>query len=329
MDQPTVSALVPIFNVKTYLKQCLDALKAQTLTDIEMILIDDGSYDGSEAVIDEFASSEPRARVIHKENSGYGDSINQGLKIAKGAWISIIEPDDWPDPRMFEKLVASAHDCESRASRIDIVKAGYKRVISEPQKAPYEEPCIHLQLVKPPHQPFSIDECPQILCLHPSIWSALYRKSFLDEFGIRMKPIPGAGWTDNPFFLETMLAARSIVWLAEPIYHYREFEDGTLSHLKDWHIIVDRWNDMEDILMRYDARHLQILQAHACRGCSYLQMLYHDFDQGDVGLREAEYAMAATLDYKIVKESPYIPAEYKRAYARFQPLVKRTRLVFS
>lgn len=328
MENPLVSILVPIYGVQQYLRQCVDSLCSQTYDTLEIVLIDDGSPDDCAAIVDEYAEADNRIRAIHKPNSGYGDSLNQGLEIAHGSWVAIAEPDDWVDPSMIERLMAVARANEQAGSPVDLVKGAYWRVINAPDTPPREEPCIHLDLVKPPHQPFSIDECPALLSLHPSIWSALYRRSFLDEFGIRFHPIPGAGWADNPFFIETMVAARALAWIDEPIYHYREFEDGTLSHLGDWRTIVDRWSEMNDVLRRYDAEAPVILQAHACRGCAYLQMLFHDFDQNDPELRAAEQSMADSLDFDIVKASPYIPAEYKRAYARFLPLRKQVQLFF-
>ena len=327
MKRPIISVLVPIFNVEKYLRQSLESICAQTVRDLEIILIDDGSTDESGAIVDEFANSDSRIIAIHKTNSGYGDSLNQGLTLSRGEWISIIEPDDWADTHMYELLLKYVASCQNKKTQIDIVKGGYWRFITDQNAQTHEEPCVHLNLIGERNEPFSIDEDPQMLALHPCIWSALYKKSFLDEFGIRFLPIPGAGWADNPFFVETTIAARAILWLNKPVYHYREFEDGKLSHLNNWRTITDRWNEMNMVLRKYDAESPSILAAHACRGCSYLQMLFHDFNQDDPDLVEAEQAMADSLDFNIVKRSPFIPSEYKRAYARFLPFTKRLKLI--
>lgn len=86
-----VSVLVPVYNVKTYLRECLDSLAAQTLEHIEFVCIDDGSTDGSSEILDEYAGRDARFRVIHKENSGYGMSMNIGLRAACGKYIGIVE----------------------------------------------------------------------------------------------------------------------------------------------------------------------------------------------------------------------------------------------
>ena len=84
MSNPSVSILVPICNVERYLRECLDSLVNQTLKDIEIICLDDGSTDASLAVVEEFARRDPRIVVVSKPNSGYGDSMNKGLDLARG-----------------------------------------------------------------------------------------------------------------------------------------------------------------------------------------------------------------------------------------------------
>ena len=109
-----VSVLVPVYNVKEYLRQCLDSLAAQTLDGIEFICIDDGSTDGCSEILDAYAEKDERFRVIHKENSGYGASMNVGLRAARGEYIGIVESDDFADAEMFAALydVAKLQDAE-------------------------------------------------------------------------------------------------------------------------------------------------------------------------------------------------------------------------
>lgn len=113
-----VSVLVPVYNVKPYLRQCLDSLKAQTLGSIEFVCIDDGSTDGSGEILDAYAAGDARFRVIHKANSGYGASMNVGLRAAQGKYIGIVESDDFADAGMFEALHEAAE-----AQQSDIVKS--------------------------------------------------------------------------------------------------------------------------------------------------------------------------------------------------------------
>ena len=98
---PKVSVLVPVYNVARYLSQCLDALFAQTLGDIEIIAINDGSTDVSLAILQDYAGRDRMMRIIDKRNTGYGDSLNQALAVAKGEYVGIVEPDDFPSVTMF------------------------------------------------------------------------------------------------------------------------------------------------------------------------------------------------------------------------------------
>ena len=112
-----VSVVTPVYNVKRYLRQCLDSLMAQTLDDIEFICIDDGSTDGSEKILDEYAAMDSRFRMIHKLNEGYGKTMNRGIRAAQGEYIGILESDDFADADMFEKLYAAAKENEAEVVR--------------------------------------------------------------------------------------------------------------------------------------------------------------------------------------------------------------------
>ena len=94
---PKVSILIPIFNVEKYLRQCLDSAVNQTLKDIEIICINDGSTDSSLEILKEYAKVYNSIKIINKQNTGYGHSMNCGLKLAKGEYIGIIESDDFAD----------------------------------------------------------------------------------------------------------------------------------------------------------------------------------------------------------------------------------------
>ena len=100
--QPIVSILVPCYNVEAYLRECLDSIVNQTLTDIEIICINDGSTDGTLGIIKEYAAKDKRIKIIDKENEGYGKSMNRGLDAATGEYVGIVESDYLDEPDMFE-----------------------------------------------------------------------------------------------------------------------------------------------------------------------------------------------------------------------------------
>ena len=115
-----VSVIIPIYNVEKYLQECLDSVIDQTLKDIEIILVDDGSPDNCPRICDEYAQKDARIKVIHKENGGYGSAVNRGLEEATGEYIGIVEPDDYIDSDMYEDLYNIA-----QTNNADIVKSDH------------------------------------------------------------------------------------------------------------------------------------------------------------------------------------------------------------
>lgn len=104
MSQPLISVIVPVYKVEEYLERCVSSIRNQTYTNLEIILVDDGSPDRSGEMCDAFAQQDSRIRVIHKENGGLSSARNAGMRVAKGEYIGFIDSDDWIDERMYETL---------------------------------------------------------------------------------------------------------------------------------------------------------------------------------------------------------------------------------
>lgn len=123
MSNPLISVVVPIYNVDKYLDRCVDSIIKQTYTNLEIILVDDGSSDNSPKMCDDWNSRDKRIKVIHKENGGLSDARNAGMIIATGEIISFIDSDDWIEHEMFEKMLNRKQKDNS-----DIVSCGVKWV---------------------------------------------------------------------------------------------------------------------------------------------------------------------------------------------------------
>lgn len=111
VSDPLVSIIVPVYNVERYLDECVSSLLSQTYGNIEVILVDDGSTDGSGALCDRMSCKDSRVRVLHKENGGLSDARNYGLREASGEWISFVDSDDYVSPIFIEALLRAAFDC--------------------------------------------------------------------------------------------------------------------------------------------------------------------------------------------------------------------------
>ena len=106
--EPKVSIIVPIYRVEKYLSQCVDSLLCQTLEEIEIILVDDGSPDNCGRIADEYARQDSRVKVIHQENAGLSAARNTGIRAATGEYIGFVDSDDWAGPEMFRRSFQSA-----------------------------------------------------------------------------------------------------------------------------------------------------------------------------------------------------------------------------
>ena len=174
MKPPSITILVPIYNVEKYLRMCLDSIVSQTFRDLEIILINDGSTDGSKSIIDEYSEKDPRIIIIDKANSGYGSSMNIGLSKASGKYIGIVEPDDWIEPDMFESLYE-----ESERNKLDVCRSEF--FFHSEKKGDVRtrtEDVPHDQVIRPADHG-------SVFFQKPSIWANLYLRSFLIDNGIR------------------------------------------------------------------------------------------------------------------------------------------------
>ena len=118
--QPKVSVVVPCYNVEKYLPQCMDSIINQTLKDIEIICVNDGSTDSTLRILQKYAEKDKRIKIIDKANSGYGASMNKGFSEANGEYLGIVESDDWVEPDMFENLYNLA-----KSNDVDVVKSNF------------------------------------------------------------------------------------------------------------------------------------------------------------------------------------------------------------
>lgn len=314
--RPTVSVVVPIYNVERYLDQALNSLEGQTLHNIEIICVNDGSTDSSPDIIREHATRDGRVRLVDKPNGGYGSACNRGIAEARGTWIAILEPDDWVDLRMFEDLVAFAN---SFSQPVDIVKSPYWRVWMPDTNQQLCINCRYRGRVKPASQPFTITD-PGVLHLvrhHPSIWSALYRREFIERTNARFPEYPGANWADNVFLYETLCQARSIVYLDKPYYFYREETPEKTAALlqRDTFMPVERWHDMQDVLDRLRMNDPGFLTMHITRGFIYLSSITGEVDLANDKAREAAKSMFDRMDDALVFANDEVSPTWKRLYA--------------
>lgn len=275
IDAPKVSVLVPICNVERYLEECLDSLAAQSFTDFEVLCINDGSTDGSLAIIHRFMEADARFRVIDKPNSGYGASMNMGLVNAIGEYIAILESDDFFEPNALELLVDAAERNQS-----DVVKADFYLYWSTPQERDELFRIVDEQEIGRTMRP--IDDL-AIFFRKPSIWSALYRTSFLKDNGIDFLETPGASYQDAGFNFKVWASAARATFIADPILHYRQDnEKSSVNSAAKVYCVCDEYASMASFVndrLDGDPRLMGILE------CMKFDSYMWNYDRLSGGLR--------------------------------------------
>lgn len=216
-----VSILVPIYNVEKYLRECLDSLVTQTLQDIEIICINDGSTDNSLNIISEYAQKDNRIKVIDKPNSGYGASMNRGLEVATGDYIGILEPDDYTVQNMYEDLYELAIKNDA-----DLVKSDWFEFYTEPKLIRKAGRFALLESNKI----LNVKTTPELLKIQPAIWSGIYKRSLIYDNNVRFLETPGASFQDTSFAFKTMCLAKNVVLTNQAYIHYRQ--DNNASSVK-------------------------------------------------------------------------------------------------
>lgn len=264
---PKVSVIIPVYNVEKYLNECLDSVVNQTLKDIEIICVNDGSTDNSLSILQEYAKNDERVKIADKQNGGYGQAMNFGLSNATGDFIGIVEPDDYIALNMYEDLYNLATE-----NNADIVKSPFFENFDTPKKKEISKINWN-KSHKLPNKIFSLEECPLFLFFHPSVWSCIYKKTFLEENNIKFIEAKGAGWTDNPFQVETMISAKRIFYTGKAYYYWRIRNINPSDDLRDYTLPFVRSDEIHAFLDTKQNINPEIINCLLKREIAYLTIV--------------------------------------------------------
>ena len=211
-----VSIIVPTYNVEQYLAECMDSITGQTLSDLEIICVNDGSTDGSLNILKKYAAADDRIIIIDKKNEGYGCAMNDGLDRASGEYVGIVEPDDYVDLHMYEDLYRIAKEKD-----LDIIKADFYRFVCNKKgevlksyDALSKDGSGYNEVINP-------KENDKIFSYVLNTWSGIYRRSFIEKYHIRHNVSPGASFQDNGFWFQTFCLAERVYFVNKPYYMNR------------------------------------------------------------------------------------------------------------
>ncbi len=258
--QPKVSIIVPVYCAENTLRRCVDSILAQTLQEIEIILIDDGSTDNSWEICKKYMEASPKVRAYSQENKGASGARNAGLNVALGEFIGFVDSDDAVEPEMYRLLYQQAEEKQA-----DFVGCGYKyrndkgTWIIGPSNLPegcYSYEQIVQLLVKPllgNEKRVGNKGVNGYGCM------GIFRREILETNQIRFQSEREIFHEDELFYFAFMKHVHRVVYLDQPLYHYY-FQEGSLSHR--------HWNNMWEMGKRLINRYHEIAEeygiAHEC-----------------------------------------------------------------
>ena len=203
-----ISIIVPVYNAEKYLDRCIQSILAQTYTDFELLLINDGSTDSSGAICDKYAEQDSRVRVFHKENGGVSSARNMGLDNAVGEWITFVDSDDWVLPQYVENLLK----CKSENNDVDLVISMSANVYSNRTIVPSPQKTV-----------ISSDKASLLftefqLSWRTSPWGKLYKKSLINLFNLKFDKEMTIG--EDLVFLYKYISMSNVIVVSDKIDYY-------------------------------------------------------------------------------------------------------------
>lgn len=224
MKQPKVSVIIPVYNTEPYLRQCLDSVVNQTLRDIEIICVDDGSTDGSLSILKEYEQKDLRVTVISQPNEGQSSARNNALRCARGEYIDFLDSDDYLAPDALEKALRAARENDLDAAVFGVEPFYQSEWLARNPPVVYKQRAeatgvmTGVQYVKT-----AKDRGTYIV----TAWIALWRRALLEKNGVTFKK--GIIHEDNLFSFQAYMAAERVMRIPDRLYHRRLREDSIMT----------------------------------------------------------------------------------------------------
>lgn len=245
-SEAKVSVILPIYNAEKYLRECLDSVINQSLKEIEIICVNDGSTDNSLDIIKEYAAKDSRIFYIDKPNAGYGQTMNCGIEIATGEYIGIVEPDDFIDLKMYETLYNKAQE-----TGVDFVKGDTYFWWSKNNQKKYSNCITDKSLYNSVrHDLYNIG----LIVGAITNCAGIYKRSFINKYAIKYQETPGASFQDQGFYYQVIFNAQSGYYINIPFYYYRQDNSSSSVNSKktvecifnEYHFIKSKLSQIKD-----------------------------------------------------------------------------------
>jgi glycosyltransferase involved in cell wall biosynthesis len=251
--KPKVSIIVPIYNMENYLTRCLNSLVSQSLLEIEIIAVNDGSTDSTIETLKEYAAKDSRIKIISKLNGGVSSARNAGIQVANGEFIGFVDPDDWIDYDMYEALYNGA---TSNCS--DIVMCTYVRefgshsrekIFNLPSSVTYHNKEMKEKVLRRIIGPINEEiSNPELLDAWGTVWSKLYRAELIKSNDLQFVDLDQIGTNEDSLFnIEAFFYSRSFTFINTPYYHYwRANESSVTTGYKTE--LIEKWFNLYKLI---------------------------------------------------------------------------------
>jgi CDP-glycerol glycerophosphotransferase len=261
LQRPAVTVIVPYYNVEAYLADCLDSVLAQSFTDFEVLLVDDGSLDGSRAIAEQYVGRDRRFRLVTRPNGGLGAARNTGVRSARGHFLTFLDSDDELPP---QALAVLHHTAVTTGS--DIVAGAMERFDSVREWVPSWVPEVHTATLL---RTTAEDHLPLLRNLYTC--DKLFRRDFWEAEDLWFRE--GVAYEDQPLVTQLLGRARSIDLIPDIVYRYRARDDRSsisqqTASLKDLRARIAAWRVSRDVIRAefseavYDGWLVTLFQAH-------------------------------------------------------------------
>ncbi len=243
MNSIKVSVVVPVYNTSKYLRECLDSIIGQTLKDIEIICVNDGSTDDSLDILKEYEKTDDRIKIISKENRGYGQTMNVGFGAAVGEYIGIVESDDYIQLDMMERLYNVAKSMD-----VEFVKSDYFMFWGDGDKRVTEKVSL-IGIDKLYERKLEKKDIKDLSRGYIANCTGIYKRSFINKHMIRHNETPGASYQDLGFFFQIIMFATCGYLLRENFYMYRQDnENSSINNKKKIYCNCDEYSFIKNKL---------------------------------------------------------------------------------
>lgn len=307
---PKVSIIVPVYNVEKYLDRCVQSLINQTLKDIEIILVDDGSPDNCPGMCDNYAKTDKRIKVIHKKNAGLGFARNSGLKIANGEYVAFCDSDDYVKLDSYEILYNFA-----KSKNVDVVFGSFFKetspgVWTELRKVESEVIYQNEQVKEYVLDMVACAPYVKIERKHDmSSCMSLYRKRIIDDFNIRFLSERENGSEDTTFNIEYLKKANSIAQIPYTFYYYC-LNESSLSmtyHPDKFERFVVLRKQMIEFLSDWDSNHERANRFFIGYARSFIICMFNDSSKGCIDNIKRMVGNSVWEEIKIEYKCEYLP----------------------